>query len=514
MSNSVTLLDQISSTQATKEVVANALFDSASPAMLWGRRASTTAGLTWGYYGGTYCTASSMNTVANGTLTLTASATNYLYASATTGAVSVNTTGFPTGAIPLYSIVTGATAVTSYTDCRSYQPSAIAGAVGTVTSVGATGGVETDQGTSESESADDPAITTSGKIRTVVKLAGGAIQSAAYTYATSDRGACLVMSSSSAVTQSLPAATGSSGNFPAGWWGEVQNIGASALSLGVPSGTSLDGVSNGTVTLATGTGLKYFTDGANWFTVRGAATGGGGSGGMTNPMTAAGDIITGASGGTPQRLAIGNSGQVLTVVNGQPAWAASGSGSANAPADGSPDTPPVLSAFSWLNQGSSAQATQQAGFIDMSDSVSASGTIRALIQSAPAAPYSIAVRMKGILLQNYQGFGLILYDSTTGKALTFGPIVSQIEVFSWNSVTSTNSQLFAGQSGVPIPAWMMIRDDGTNLYFSVSTDGVSWVRLWSAGRTAYLSSPGHVGFYFMPNGAAMQASLHSWAQGT
>ncbi|CPI06573.1 Uncharacterised protein [Burkholderia pseudomallei] len=118
MSNSTSLIDQISSTQANKEVVANANFDAASPAMLWGRRASTTSGLTWGYYGGWYGGAQ----INDGTVTLTASATNYVYASATSGAVSVNTTGFPAGSVTLYVIVAGATTVTSYTDQRSYQP--------------------------------------------------------------------------------------------------------------------------------------------------------------------------------------------------------------------------------------------------------------------------------------------------------------------------------------------------------------------------------------------------------
>ena len=43
--------------------------------------------------------------------------------------------------------------------------------------------------------------------------------------------------------------------------------------------------------------------------------------GMTNPMTTAGDIIIGGSTGTPTRLGIGTTGQVLTVVSGVPAWA-------------------------------------------------------------------------------------------------------------------------------------------------------------------------------------------------
>lgn len=126
MSNSTTLLDTIAVNQSNKESVANALFDAASPAMLWGRHASACSGLTWGYYGGTYYAAGTANAIADGTVTLTASTTNYVYADATTGAVSVNTTGFPTGAVPLYSIVTGATTVTSYTDERCVLPAAVA----------------------------------------------------------------------------------------------------------------------------------------------------------------------------------------------------------------------------------------------------------------------------------------------------------------------------------------------------------------------------------------------------
>ncbi len=125
MGNSTTNLDQISSTQANKELVMNALVDAASPATLWGRQASTTSGLTWGYYGGCYVSQAGAQQIANGTLTLTASTTNYVYASSSTGAVSVNTTGFPTsGAIPLYTIITGTSTASSYTDQRGFLPGA------------------------------------------------------------------------------------------------------------------------------------------------------------------------------------------------------------------------------------------------------------------------------------------------------------------------------------------------------------------------------------------------------
>lgn len=122
MSNSTTLLDTLTSNQASKEVTTNALFDAGSPSTLWGRRASTSSGLTWGYYGGWFNGA-----IANGTVLLTASTTNYIEAHESTGAVSVNTSGFTAGKIALYQVVTGTTTVTSYTDRRSFAPQALSG---------------------------------------------------------------------------------------------------------------------------------------------------------------------------------------------------------------------------------------------------------------------------------------------------------------------------------------------------------------------------------------------------
>lgn len=118
MANSTSNIDTISASQAQKEVTANAYLDAASPSVLGGRRASTTNGLTWGYYGGTILSNGAATQIPNGTLTLTASASNYIQMSPS-GTISSNTSGFPIGYIPLYLVVTGASSVTSYTDYRT-----------------------------------------------------------------------------------------------------------------------------------------------------------------------------------------------------------------------------------------------------------------------------------------------------------------------------------------------------------------------------------------------------------
>lgn len=118
MADSAGLIDNIQTNQSQKEVTANAAFDALSASGLYGRRATTSALLTWGYYGGRW----NGTAVATGTLTLTASTTNYIVALRTTGAVSVSTSitnwNNQSAYLRLYLVVTSATTATSWEDHR------------------------------------------------------------------------------------------------------------------------------------------------------------------------------------------------------------------------------------------------------------------------------------------------------------------------------------------------------------------------------------------------------------
>lgn len=83
----------------------------------------------------------------------------------------------------------------------------------------------------------------------------------------------------------------------------------------------------GEVGIETDTDFFKFGDGSTAWT--GLAYAGGGS--FTNPMTTAGDIIVGDTGGAPLRLAKGSDAQVLTIDSGThlPVWDASASGFTN-----------------------------------------------------------------------------------------------------------------------------------------------------------------------------------------
>jgi len=123
MASSLSNLSLLVQSQSGKESSANALWNAMSQAALFSRTSS--AGLVWYYYGGNLIIDGVITTIANNTttgITLTASATNYIEADRS-GTVTKNTTGFTPGRIPLYTAVTNATTITSYTDCRGqWQP--------------------------------------------------------------------------------------------------------------------------------------------------------------------------------------------------------------------------------------------------------------------------------------------------------------------------------------------------------------------------------------------------------
>lgn len=105
-------------------------FKAVSAAGLYGFNSFTTTGLTFGFYGGR----AFGNTVADGTVSLTASTTNYLVANRSTGAVttSTGTTNWndTTNYMRLYSVATGTATITSYVDERQAYGDAAAGGGG------------------------------------------------------------------------------------------------------------------------------------------------------------------------------------------------------------------------------------------------------------------------------------------------------------------------------------------------------------------------------------------------
>jgi hypothetical protein len=256
MADSTTPLDSIATSQGSKEVTANALLDAASPAMLFGRRAPTTLALTFGYYGGRI----NGTAVADGTVALTASNTNYVVAHRTTYAVTSATTLTNWNDTAtygrMYKLVTGAATVTSHEDHRFGMTGILGGSStgtsGTVTSVDADNGVETVSGSP---------ITSTGSLR--AKKTVNALTGTTDTIVTADRGKLVTYTNAAAIAVTLPQAGAS---FPSGWFYDTQNRGAGTVTI-TPTTSTIDGAAS--LTLKTDDGVTIVSDGNNYFTRRG-----------------------------------------------------------------------------------------------------------------------------------------------------------------------------------------------------------------------------------------------------
>lgn len=121
------LLPIITPAQSSPEVVINENFGSLEGAGSFGYRPATSVGLTWGYYGAHW----GDTDVPAATVTLAASATNYLTCDPATGVVSVAiaTTDWATDR-RIAKIVTGATGVVSWEDHRFGPSGALSGSAG------------------------------------------------------------------------------------------------------------------------------------------------------------------------------------------------------------------------------------------------------------------------------------------------------------------------------------------------------------------------------------------------
>lgn len=118
MADSTTPFGTIATGQGNQTAKANALLDAVAPVAVYGYKYATTSGLTLGYHGGKITVNGVVTTIADGTLALTASTTNYVEANPATGAVTKNTTAYTPGYWRIGRAVTGTGSITTWYDDR------------------------------------------------------------------------------------------------------------------------------------------------------------------------------------------------------------------------------------------------------------------------------------------------------------------------------------------------------------------------------------------------------------
>lgn len=246
---------------------------------------------------------------------------------------------------------------------------------------------------------------------------------------------------------------------------------------------------------------KYLKANGSWATVTG------GSGDSTESTAVGSETLTGTGD-----LNLYSNGYHIARYNGS-AWITWG--------PIFPMTKPVDGDFSWVNQGGASVSTTNGG-IHLNAPASASQNMRIRAKTAPSTPYSITAWFAPKLVNtNYTFFSFGFRDSSTGRMhhMRFGynSAVSSIMDF---AVVRSSGATADVSADVDIPwsheslfCWR-IADDGTNITFSYSTDGVNFIDRYSVGRTTYTATPDQVFFAADTRTASYPAgvTLLSWKE--
>lgn len=149
--------------------------------------------------------------------------------------------------------------------------------------------------------------------------------------------------------------------------------------------------------------------------------------------------------------------------------------------------------WTWANQGT-ASASQANSVLALLPVVGGD-TWRVIYQAVPATPWEVTAKLAITAFpQNFLSSGLVLYDSG-GKLITFGCVYNNgwnVAIFRWNGVSSFNSQVFL-QNIPDHVLYFRIRDNGTNLIYSFSIDGIHFIQILSESRTAFMTSGANTG---------------------
>ncbi len=185
-------------------------------------------------------------------------------------------------------------------------------------------------------------------------------------------------------------------------------------------------------------------------------------------------------------------------------------------------TRPVLASFTNHNPGTATIIDTGAG-IYITDAASAGQVIHSLYVAAPATPYTFTALVQP-LLQNTNNSSMgIGFRSSAGKyqfiAYEGGAGGSGISIMCFDDDATFNSR--ATNIGWPLantPLWLRITDDGTNVKFFMSPNGVNFVQLYTVAKASgFLGATGYnqCCFFFNPNapGATiLAAAFLSWLQ--
>jgi hypothetical protein len=183
---------------------------------------------------------------------------------------------------------------------------------------------------------------------------------------------------------------------------------------------------------------------------------------MANPMTTAGDLIRGGTAGAPTRVAVGTTGQVLTVAAGVPVWATPAGGGLDLAWQALPDTGWTATA----QGGGGTAGSITGGVATLSNPASNSGEGVRLIRGTPYVPQAPLFEMRARCIETANP-GVA---TRCGISLMSGTMGSEVG-YRWEL---TNAGGLVAEVSASPGAWIGISSGSAGLS---TTDGTTWLSL-------------------------------------
>jgi hypothetical protein len=180
-------------------------------------------------------------------------------------------------------------------------------------------------------------------------------------------------------------------------------------------------------------------------------------------------------------------------------------------------TEPILTDFTWVNQGTATTNTTGGGIAMITPSGSENN--RLLVKSAPTAPYTVTIAMTVWTNDgNYEGGGMLVRNNTSGKFIVWKVGWSdglKVLVDQWNSPTSYSFGVSGNHYYSRGPMiWLRITDNATNRIYYLSYDGINFTQFLSESRTTFIT-PDQIGIFVHNNAVAanlpMTAHFYHWS---
>lgn len=167
---------------------------------------------------------------------------------------------------------------------------------------------------------------------------------------------------------------------------------------------------------------------------------------------------------------------------------------------------PLAATFTPVNQSVSTLTDGSLGLI-LNCGARASFNNELYVKTAPATPYSLYARVEWVAtVAGNSQVGVCVRNSSTGAFTTCGMGIGSsneaVLAQGWNSPSSFNGNPAFGiaNGGANVTKWFRIDNDGTNLKFYSSFDGIDWSPVWvSEPLSSLMTTADQIGIYVLPD---------------